>query len=198
MSRYPCDHIKQTKEEKLASVKKWQEANSNKVREYKQKFKQKAKQSARDFVESIKQSSSCSCGENHIRCLEFHHRNPDDKQHLISKMVASGYSIKAIQSEIAKCEIICSNCHRIRHAQGVVPYDTPKWWYLYDVKRKSCCNNCGFNILECLDFHHVGKKVAAVTVMVRDTNYTLDDLINELSKCVVLCSNCHRKEHHRE
>ena len=45
--------------------------------------------------------------------MDFHHRNPEDKLFTIGQ--SSGKSKDAIIAEIAKCDVICSNCHRERH-----------------------------------------------------------------------------------
>lgn len=54
------------------------------------------------------------CPETHIACLEFHHRDPRKKEFLLSVAVAK-HSLLRIQAEVAKCEVICSNCHRKHH-----------------------------------------------------------------------------------
>lgn len=61
------------------------------------------------------QKIKCSrCPETHVACLEFHHRNPAEKDFLLSVGVAK-YSIERLQAEVDKCEVICSNCHRKHH-----------------------------------------------------------------------------------
>lgn len=55
------------------------------------------------------------CKENHPACLEFHHRDSDQKDFNISTAVANGLSIDNIEKEIAKCDVLCSNCHRKLH-----------------------------------------------------------------------------------
>lgn len=60
----------------------------------------------------------CSrCPETHPACLEFHHRNPNDKDFTIAQGIA-GVSLKRLKTEIAKCDILCSNCHRKLHYDG--------------------------------------------------------------------------------
>jgi hypothetical protein len=54
----------------------------------------------------------CKCGESDIRCLDFHHRDPSKKVITIGRAVTDGWSIKRILTEIEKCDILCSNCHR--------------------------------------------------------------------------------------
>lgn len=59
---------------------------------------------------------------------------------------------------------------------------------------KTACIACGENEKTCIDFHHLNpeKKVATVSSMVRGS---LEKLKQEVSKCICLCSNCHRKFH---
>ena len=66
------------------------------------------------FVWQYKQSRSCSiCGESHPACLDFHHTNSDKKEIGIARMFGS--TIERIMGEIAKCDLLCSNCHRKLH-----------------------------------------------------------------------------------
>ncbi len=56
------------------------------------------------------------CGEGDPVVLEFDHVR-GEKRHSISNMVTSrASSWTAVQSEIAKCEVRCANCRRIRTA----------------------------------------------------------------------------------
>ena len=56
------------------------------------------------------------CGENERVCLDFHHVDPSKKHLDISQMYRAGWSKRRILDEIAKCVILCSNCHRKYHA----------------------------------------------------------------------------------
>lgn len=55
------------------------------------------------------------CGEDRIETLDFHHINPEEKDDTISGLLIRGCSKKRILMEIEKCDILCSNCHRILH-----------------------------------------------------------------------------------
>ncbi len=59
------------------------------------------------------------CGERDAPLLEFDHRG--DKRGDISYLRSSGRPWRFIESEIAKCEVRCANCHRRRTAreQGI-------------------------------------------------------------------------------
>lgn len=71
----------------------------------KQEFKKRLKQ--------IKEKSGCvDCGEKNHIVLDFDHLQ--NKKYNISRMIHDGFSWEAIKKEIAKCEVVCANCHRIR------------------------------------------------------------------------------------
>ena len=68
------------------------------------------------FIHSVKSTAICSkCGEGHISCLDFHHLEDDKKDFNISLAHNHGHSIERVKSEISKCIILCSNCHRKEH-----------------------------------------------------------------------------------
>lgn len=53
------------------------------------------------------------CGQLDIRVLEFDHVR-GDKRDDIARMIEMSYSWPAIEIEIAKCDVRCANCHRIK------------------------------------------------------------------------------------
>lgn len=75
--------------------------------------KQEARRFARDYVLEYLSSQSCAhCGEDDIRVLEFHHREKDNKYMAVAAMVSGGFSVERIRAEMAKCDVLCANCHR--------------------------------------------------------------------------------------
>jgi hypothetical protein len=68
------------------------------------------------WTNSYKQIHPCSkCGESDICCLEFHHVDSSTKEENIARSVTGGWSIKRIEREVAKCIVLCANCHRKLH-----------------------------------------------------------------------------------
>lgn len=55
----------------------------------------------------------CS-GVFHHAVFEFHHRDPTQKDFDWSKLRKRSRS--AITDELDKCDLLCANCHRLRHA----------------------------------------------------------------------------------
>lgn len=55
------------------------------------------------------------CGYNkYFGALEFHHRNPIEKDFSISSAKVTVFGDK-IKKELDKCDILCSNCHKEEH-----------------------------------------------------------------------------------
>lgn len=74
------------------------------------------KQAIWDFYQSLKQGASCElCGENHPAVLQFHHRDPKSKALSVSEAAHRGWSLDKIRKEVAKCEVLCANCHAKLH-----------------------------------------------------------------------------------
>lgn len=46
--------------------------------------------------------------------MDFDHRNPADKIKELSKLANKNWSERKLLEEIAKCDLVCANCHRDR------------------------------------------------------------------------------------
>lgn len=49
--------------------------------------------------------------------MDFHHRY--GKEGDIANCIRRGFSLERLTAEIAKCDILCANCHRIRTYAGI-------------------------------------------------------------------------------
>ena len=68
------------------------------------------------WLDGYKKTLLCGrCGFADYRALEFHHPGGQDKDFHVADMIGGGSSRKTILSEIAKCIVLCSNCHQIEH-----------------------------------------------------------------------------------
>jgi hypothetical protein len=71
----------------------------------------------KDWVRQYKSGKSCiRCGNTDHRVLEFHHRDPAEKDKGVSELTT--YSLAMVQKEVMKCDLLCANCHRIEHYTG--------------------------------------------------------------------------------
>ena len=75
----------------------------------------KARQRLAAFVRSLKEGVPCvDCANTYPSCvMEFDHVR-GSKVCDVSAMSNRGMPKKAILIEIAKCDLVCANCHRIR------------------------------------------------------------------------------------
>jgi hypothetical protein len=88
-----------------AQTRAWQAANRDKVLERRQRL--------RDFVATAKDGLCMDCGVKYPPyVMDFDHVR-GEKRADVSKLTR-GYSVDSIAAEIAKCDLVCSNCHRIR------------------------------------------------------------------------------------
>ncbi len=54
------------------------------------------------------------CGfDGHPAAFDFHHRDPTQKDFMISSANAGWERLK---TELDKCDLLCANCHRVVHA----------------------------------------------------------------------------------
>lgn len=74
--------------------------------------------------EYLEKHPCVDCGEKNIILLDFDHIG-GNKKYEISRMIRTSYAWKTIMEEISKCEVVCSNCHRLRTAQRAN-------WFIYD------------------------------------------------------------------
>lgn len=109
-----CDHASmafKNNEAQRAYKKIWYQKNKERhiagVRKTNEKYRQ--------WVRGLKEGKACiDCGEPDTRCLDWHHADPATKEFGLAQ---GGYRGKqAVLQEIAKCIILCANCHRKRHA----------------------------------------------------------------------------------
>lgn len=70
-----------------------------------------------------------------------------------------------------------------------------KEWFKHFLSNQKC-TACEEGDYSCLDLHHLdpSTKRATVSNLVSGLR-SFESVIEEISKCVVVCSNCHRKEH---
>lgn len=106
-----------TFEERREYQRNWEHSNKDRRREINRRRRLKL---VENFSEYKSKLSCVICGENEACCLDFHHKDPNNKEFNISEAGRGGISEKRLLEEIAKCDVLCANCHRKFHS-GVVP-----------------------------------------------------------------------------
>lgn len=91
----------------------WQ---GGKLREGNYLSKKKRVEAGRDYIWNYLILNPCvECGEADPIVLEFDHVGTD-KVDNVSRMLTQFCGLETIKAEIAKCEVVCANCHRKRTA----------------------------------------------------------------------------------
>jgi len=71
--------------------------------------------------------------------------------------------------------------------------------WLKENKKPLCCSKCSENDPVCMDFHHIDESEKDFNIGEAITKgYSIKRIETEMKKCVVLCANCHRKEHAKQ
>lgn len=66
------------------------------------------------IIEDAKSGPCTSCGGRFPACaMDLHHRDPESKATPRGGLLTLGTA--ALRAEIAKCDLLCANCHRIHH-----------------------------------------------------------------------------------
>jgi hypothetical protein len=77
-----------------------------------------AKARNRETIRELLRNAEClDCGLREFAVLEFDHREPRDKRDDVSTLVGQYLCWSTIAKEIAKCDVVCANCHRRRTAR---------------------------------------------------------------------------------
>ena len=86
------------------------------------------------------------------------------------------------------------NKDKVQKANKAYKLKIRKWFREY--KKGLSCSNCKEDHPECLEFHHTKRNKDNSVSNMAASGYSKNKIMHEISKCIVLCANCHRKVHH--
>jgi hypothetical protein len=172
----------------------WREANRDALLAY---FQQRG-EAHRVLTDSLKDCPCLDCGRTFPPyVMEFDHVR-GTKRFALGKM--ANHSQTAIEAELAKCELVCCVCHRIRsderrdetHNQRLLDFHA---WL--EPLKDAPCSDCGHKFPSvAMDFDHVrGSKVQSISSM---GSWGRDKVLAEIDKCELVCANCHRVRTHSQ
>jgi hypothetical protein len=117
------------------ATEKWKLENAEKMKEYRREWYYKNREAEQQkarirnkkqrkektdynsrlikWYKEYKSTLKCSrCPESDSRCLDFHHKDGEKKELEVSLAARRGWAKERLLKEIAKCEVLCANCHR--------------------------------------------------------------------------------------
>jgi hypothetical protein len=136
-----------------------------------------------------------SCPE----ALQFHHRDPSTKEFRLGEF--SG-SLARLIKEAAKCDLVCANCHRVRHSPEAAASRHRVVQLRRETKLRAIASFGGV-CLACqsayapaaLEFHHPDASKKEFAISVDGVYRSWERVQKELENCVMLCANCHAEVH---
>jgi len=159
-----------------------------------------------EFVDEQKKGKQCAyCGNVDWRVLEFHHLG--DKDMWVSIMRTYAWGRDKILAEIAKCVILCTNCHKILHHEERQTEQVASGWkcsrarraaaykLVDDYKKKSKCIKCGNNDWRVLEFNHRDPATKSGDIGRMRSDGCTKKLVIEMAQCDMYCGNCHKLYH---
>lgn len=95
-------------------IRKWYKDNKKSHIERVNARSKKVRDILRQYVWERKKGPCADCGQTfHPVAMDFDHIR-GEKITDVSKMIAKESSLEDINLEIAKCDLVCANCHRVR------------------------------------------------------------------------------------
>jgi hypothetical protein len=95
-----------------AAWRRWYRANASR----KIAWQDRRRRELRAWFRALRATKACEvCGENAPECLHFHHIDRAKKEIDVSTAIANGWSRERILREMAKCRVLCANCHLKHH-----------------------------------------------------------------------------------
>lgn len=169
--------------------KKWAVDNKAKMQEYQSGLWGKH----REFIDNQKACQPCTdCGQVFPPyVMEYDHLA--DKKFRIGDLAHRDRAL--VMEELAKCELVCCACHRVRSQDRKGDSSIPKLvsfrsWI--NTLKSNPCTDCGRVMSSVsMDFDHVvGEKVKDISDM---WSWRRDKVVAEIAKCELVCANCHRE-----
>jgi hypothetical protein len=167
-----------------------------------------------EFLRDLRRRPCQDCGGTFAPwVMDFDHRDPKTKSFALAAGHALLKSREVLLAEIAKCDIVCANCHAIRtytwiksedvfasRAPGTSPNLMRRTAYRRDhgkllaELRTVPCFDCGRTFpYFVMQFDHrdaTNKRYVVAQMVGRVGTQTI---LDEVAKCDVLCANCHRE-----
>lgn len=77
-----------------------------------------------------------------------------------------------------------------------IPRNTQQLLKILHTLKINGCAICGYDkCIAALEFHHVNPKDKKFSVRYSEISRKDDSIAEEINKCILLCSNCHREMH---
>ena len=169
-----------------------------------------------ELLRDLRRMPCADCGKAYPPyVMDFDHRDPTTKSFSLLADKALLKNRDVLLAEVAKCDVVCANCHAIRTSRqrpgqdwgwpsggsgARLEYQRERWRAqrkLLEDLRAVACADCGKNYPPCvMQFDHRDPTTKAhfVTQMIGRAGTAR--ILEEVAKCDIVCANCHRERTH--
>lgn len=113
--KYISGHNGRKYEEKNQHKREWNHRNRRTKYLYKKQFVAKRKLELISMLGRRCKKCGIKATLNNLAIFDFHHRNPEEKSFNLGQNTIGNKSFENIKNEAKKCDVLCSNCHRLHH-----------------------------------------------------------------------------------
>jgi hypothetical protein len=166
--------------------------------QFRRSLRQRRRNRKRELVEAY--GGKCiECGYSAcLEALQFHHRDAATKRFSLANFNGS---YERLRAEAEKCDLLCANCHRLRHTPADADLTTAvalrrKKKTLAIERFDGVCLGCRKRYPATLfEFHHWDSREKEFEIATGGMGRSWQTIVDELIKCVMLCVNCHSEIH---
>lgn len=164
-------------------------------------YLRKRRRTRKNMLLALRGGRCEDCGySTSVAALEFHHRDATTKDFGVGNFNGSW---QRLLDEAEKCDLLCANCHRRRHALVFAGRIEERLSLVGPAKKAraiaymgGACSGCGeVSVPALLEFHHRDAKEKEFGISRDGMARSWDAIVGELAKCVMFCANCHREVH---
>jgi hypothetical protein len=195
---------RENKARSIATNKNWVFKNKARRSVIHKKSKTKTGPARNALIDAAKSRPCWDCGKSFPTvAMDLDHIPGTHKRYAVSVFRKIGFSLNSVKEELAKCQLVCANCHRLRTesrrtetatpSPALIRYRSIREWVNSTFKNKPCAV-CAEVFKPCqMDFDHIDplQKVANVSSLVQ-SRMGRDTIAAEIAKCRLVCVNCHR------
>ncbi|MEX2547856.1 MAG: hypothetical protein WD830_08725 [Chloroflexota bacterium] len=163
-----------------------------------------------EMLRDLRRVPCTDCGQRFApHQMDFDHRDHSAKSFTVMTGRVMLMSTAKVMAEVAKCDIVCLNCHRLRTRDRWIgrsrkgKYTTPSGARRQVLWREKAallarlqdvpCTDCGQRFPKAaMDFDHRDPTTKQYVVSRMLVGATTDQILKEAAKCDVICANCHR------
>ena len=115
---YERDYARRNPDKMRAKHARWYAKPESKalVAEWNRVYRRKRYAERKQWMTDLVAARGCDvCGESRPWVLDWHHRDPSSMEFRIAGSRVCQRSLESLEAEMAKCDLLCANCHRHRH-----------------------------------------------------------------------------------